>query len=110
MKIEPIPDSLLGDDITVLVPGAGGWSEISVTNVRAEKISAIENGYTNPLERTRLNVWYDYVNSQPKSLDINSGMRIRFDGELFDIISVKVIRAETPHHMKISAVKIGEIL
>lgn len=110
MTIEPIPDSLLGDEIVVLKPDQNGWTECTVSNVRAEKTNAVENGYSNPQEKTRLIVWYDFVNSNPKALDIASGMRIRFEGEIFDIVSVKVYRAETPHHIKISAVKIGEFL
>lgn len=108
MKIEPIPNELLGDDIVVLKPDEDGWTELNVSNVRAERIEAIDSGYPyNPREKTKLTVWYDFTNSSPKT-DIACGMRISFGGEIFDIVNVKLLRAVEPHHLKITAVKLGE--
>ncbi|MCH5203963.1 MAG: hypothetical protein J1F03_04390 [Oscillospiraceae bacterium] len=108
MNTEPIPNELLGDDIFIQKPSQNGWTDLYISNVRAERSSTIESGYPDkPREKTKLTVWYDCVNSRPQT-EVECGMRIRFNGEIFDIVSVRVIRAKTPHHLKITAVKIGE--
>lgn len=108
MKIEPIPNELLGDEIIVQKPADGGWSDCPISNVRAEITKAVDSGYPDsPKNGTRLTVWYDYVNSTPQT-DIECGMRIIYGGEIFNVVNVKLFRAVMPHHLKITAIKLGE--
>lgn len=108
MNLEPIPNELLGDEIIIQKPFESGWINYFIHNVRAERTNAIEGGYSDkPREKTKLTVWYDCVNSNPQ-MDIVCGMRIQYNDEIYDIVDVKVLRAQKPHHLKITAVKIGE--
>ncbi len=103
--MNPIPNVLLGDEITLEKPTESGWTDTRISNVRAEKVSAIEDNYNIPQEKTELFVWYDCVNSYPNT-DFEAGMRIKFRGEVFEIVKVREYKAKTPHHIKITADKI----
>ena len=108
MTLEPIPNELLGDDIYIQKPVEHGWINYRIYNVRVERSSSIESGYPdNPLEKTRLTVWIDCVNSKPQR-DIFCGMRILYNEEIFDIVNIKPLRAGTLHHLKITAIKAGD--
>lgn len=108
MIVKPIPNKLLGDEIILQKPTESGWSDVYIHNVRAERVSSVEDSYsTSPREKTELIVWYDCVNSYPEA-SFEAGMRVKFGGEIFEITKSKVYRAENPHHCKFNAVKIGE--
>lgn len=108
MTVKPIPNKLLGDEIILQRPSADGWSDVYIHNVRAERVSSVDDSYSNnPREKTELIVWYDCVNSYPET-SFEAGMRVKFGGEIFEITKSKVYRAEKPHHCKLTAIKIGE--
>lgn len=107
MNIKPIPDILLGDSFTLLTPAAGGWNETVISNVRVERTGAI-NDYSTAKARdnTEMTVWFDYANSSPKT-DFAVGMKARYRGEVYEITEQRVYSADTPHHCKFKARKIG---
>ena len=108
MTFEPIPNELLGDEFYLMRPVAHGWINYRVSNVRVERSSSIESGYPEaPLEKTKLTVWIDSVNSK-KPIDVVCGMRILYNDEVFDIVNVKELSTDAPHHLKITAVKAGD--
>lgn len=106
MNVKPIPDVLLGDELTLLVPREGGWSEKYVGNVRVERTGAMAD-YSSQKTRdnTEITVWYDHANSYPE-VSFSVGMRVRYRGEVFEIIEEKAYYADAPHHCKFRARKI----
>ncbi len=108
MNIMPIPDVLLGDSFTLLVPNASGkWGETVISNVRVERTVCISD-YSSQKARdnTELTVWYDCAKSSPKT-DFTAGMKVRYHSELYEITERKVYLADSPHHCKFKARKIG---
>ena len=108
MRVDPIPNELLGSRITLEIPSGSGFYDRNVYNVRVERVEEIDD-YTSQKSRdnTRIFVWFDYVNSYPDT-EFSVGMRIRYDGEVFEIIKQKVYSADSPHHCKIEARKISD--
>lgn len=107
MNVKPIPNELLGDNLTLIVPKATGSAETPISNVRVERSEDIEGYSTNdPRRRTEITVWVDYRNST--WTDFPVGAKVRFNGEVFEITEQKVYRADTPHHCKFRAIKIGD--
>ena len=108
MTVKPIPSSLLGDEIVVMRPGGDSWTETCLHNERAERINVVEDGaFEKAREKTELYVWIDFANSYPL-MEIWAGMRAKYRGEVFEITKVKTYRAESPHHRKFTAMKIGD--
>lgn len=108
MNIKPIPNELLGDSFTLLVPAAsGGWTEKEIRNVRIERTEAVTE-YSSQKQRsnTEITVWFDCVNSSPKT-DFSAGMKARYRGEIFVITEHKVYFAGAPHHCRFKARKVG---
>lgn len=107
MNIEPIPNSLLGDDIILQKPEENGRTDYSVTNVRVERSYSIESFQSGAKRNSsELTVWFDCENSF-SPIDIAVGMSIKYGGEIFDIVKIDVLRGTSPHHLKISAVGTG---
>lgn len=108
MNVKPIPDILLGDSLTLLVPNASGkWSETAVRNVRVERTGSVTDGFSKSArDDTELTVWYDCERSSPK-LGFAVGMKVRYRGETFEITEYKMYFADGPHHCKFTARKIG---
>lgn len=107
MRVEPIPNELLGSLIGVEIPSESGSYSRSVYNVRVERVEEIDD-YTHQKSRdkTRIFVWFDYVNSYPAT-EFSVGMRIKYDGEVYEAVKVKVFSADSPHHCKVEARKIS---
>lgn len=108
MNIMPIPDVLLGDSFTLLVPdGSGKWRETVIGNVRVERNCCISD-YSSQKARdnTELTVWYDCSRSSPKA-EFAAGMKVRYHGETYEITEQKIYLADGPHHCKFKARKIG---
>lgn len=107
MNVNPIPDSLLGDEFYLCVPTKTGWSETLIENVRIERKSAVSDPTAaNIRDNSELTIWYDYTNSYPEA-DFSAGARARYYGEVFEITEVKFFRAEELHHCRIKAIKTG---
>ena len=107
MNVKPIPNSLLGDEFYLYVPTESGWSRQLIQNVRVERTSAVSSPTAaNTRDISEITIWYDYENSYPYE-DFSAGMRVRYQGEDFEITEVKFFRAEELHHCRIKAVKIG---
>lgn len=108
MNIKPIPDELLGENITLITPSAGGGYRKRIYNVRVEKLAAITDYSTQKVrDNTVITVWYDYSNSYP-SAEFPVGARVEYDGETFEIIEQKIYSAGAPHHCKFKARKISD--
>ncbi|MBD5383960.1 MAG: hypothetical protein HDR72_03040 [Ruminococcaceae bacterium] len=108
MNVMPIPDILLGDSFTLLVPNVSGkWNETVIGNVRVERSGCISD-YSSQKARdnTELTVWYDCEKSSPKT-DFAAGMKVRYHGETYEITEQRVYLADGPHHCKFKARKIG---
>lgn len=103
MNIEPIPNELLGDNITLILPTGRGASEKRVENVRAVRSEKISGGTVGLAELT---VFVDRRNSTWADFPI--GARVRFGTELFEITESRVYRAVEDHHCKFKATKIGD--
>lgn len=103
MNVKPIPDALLGDSLTLMLPTKTGLTETSVQNVRVERSEALKNGVRSVASIT---VWADCKNSS--HTDFPVGARVKFDGEMFEITEQKMYRAKEPHHCKFTAVKTGD--
>ena len=43
MKVKPIPNSLLGENITLVLPTATGFSETPIKNVRVELSDSLDS-------------------------------------------------------------------
>lgn len=107
MNIKPIPEFLLNDSFTLMIPDSEGFSEKEIRSVRVERTNSAEDSLSrNPRETTEIAVWYDCVNSSPET-DFSVGMKILYRGETYEITKVQVFAADVPHHIKIKAVKNG---
>jgi len=107
MNIKPIPDILLGDSVTLLIPASGKWNGKKISNVRVERTEAV-NDYSSQKarEQTKITVWFDLAKSFPKT-DICAGMSVRYHGEIYEITESKIYSANAPHHLKFTARKTG---
>ena len=107
MKVKPIPNALLGDDIILIVPTAAGLTETPISNVRVERSESIKNHLSDdPRGNAEITVWADYRNSTWVEFPV--GAKVRFGSEVFEIAEQKVYRAGEPHHCKFRAIKIGD--
>ena len=108
MNVKPIPDILLGDDITLILPTQTGRTETPISNVRVECSESIDGYDTkDPKSAAEITVWVDYHRSTWAEFPI--GARVKYDGMTFEIIERKIYRAGIqPHHLKFKAKKIGE--
>ena len=107
MNVKPIPNALLGNNITLITPKATGFTETPISNVRVERSEDIA-GYSSddPKDHAEITVWVDYHNST--WTDFPVGAKVRWDGEVFVITEQKVYCAGKPHHCKFKAIKIGD--
>lgn len=103
MKINPIPDELLGSDIILLMPTSTGFMEIPANNVRVERSEKLESG---SLRRDVITVWADCRSSTRDKFPV--GAKVRYNNELFEITEQRKYYAAGPHHVKFKAVKIGD--
>lgn len=106
MNVKPIPDALLGSELTLLVPSDAGWTTTHIGNVRVERTGAVSD-YSSQKTRdnTEITVWYDCANSYPEA-EFSAGMRVRYRGEVYEITEEKTYCAGAPHHRKFKARKI----
>lgn len=103
MNVKPIPNRLLGDSITLILPTANGSSETPIKNVRVER----ENFFGDDIRGcAEITVWVDRKNSTWAEFPV--GARVRYDGGVFTITEQKVYRAGEPHHCKFKAIRIGD--
>lgn len=109
MTIKPIPDILLGDSVTLLIPASGKWNEKKINNIRVERTGAV-NDYSSQRarEQTTITVWFDFAKSSPKT-DISAGMGVRYHGEVYEVTESKIYSADAPHHLKFTARKTGGV-
>lgn len=107
MNVKPIPNRLLGDSITLILPTANGSSETPIKNVRVERSERLEN-YPGADIRgcAEITVWVDRANSTWAEFPV--GARVRYDGCVFTITEQRVYYAEEPHHCKFKAKMIGD--
>lgn len=109
MNIKPIPDELLGDDITLILPTGSGFYRRNIYNVRVEKLEAITDYASRKIrDNTVITVWYDYENSYPQA-DFPAGARVEYEDCVYEITETKVYSAGSPHHCKFKARKISEV-
>lgn len=108
MNVKPIPNALLGDKVTLILPTKNGFSETPISNVRVERSERVEGQKANaPQNITEITVWVDRVNSTWGEFPV--GAKVRYDGAAFEIAEGKVYRAGVqPHHCKFKAIKIGD--
>lgn len=107
MNVKPIPNALLGDNITLLLPTPAGFSETPVKNVRVELSESVDGYAGSETRRSALiTVWVDRLNSTWTEFPV--GASVRYNGEIFTITEQKVYRAKEPHHCKFTAKKIGD--
>lgn len=107
MNVKPIPNALLGDNITLLLPTPAGFSETPVKNVRVELSESIENYSGSDIHGcAEITVWVDRRNSTWTEFPV--GANVRYNGGTFTITEQKVYRAGEPHHCKFTAKKIGD--
>lgn len=107
MTVRPIPDVLLGDSITLLIPAAGKWNETKISNVRVERSEAVSEYSSHKVrDNTEITVWFDNVKSTPKA-DFSVGMRVNYRGESYEITECRTYFADAPHHCKFKARKLG---
>lgn len=108
MTINPIPDALLGDSFTLLVPTRNGFSRTEVDNVRVERKSAVSDmTATRMRDVTELVVYYDCVSSYPEGMEFQAGQQAEYDGEVFEILEAQMFSGESPHHWKLVCRKTG---
>lgn len=107
MNVRPIPNELLGDSVTLMIPKTSGFTETPISNVRVERSENIA-GYSSddPRARAEITVWVDRRNST--WTDFPVGAKVRYNKELFEITEQKIYRAGEPHHCKFKAIKIGD--
>ena len=107
-NIRAIPQELLGESFTLIIPNGDGFDEILVRNVRVKKKSAVSD-YSSARMRdvSELVIYYDCANSLPHGLDFTAGMQLEYGGELFEVLEAKLFCGTAPHHRRITARKIG---
>lgn len=103
MNVSPIPNELLGDSVTLILPTKNGSLEKRISNVRVEHSEKISN---NTREVDEITVWVDRRHSTWTDFPI--GARVAFEGAVFEITETKVYRAKEEHHCKFKATKIGD--
>lgn len=108
MKINPIPDELLGDEFVLITPEKnGGISRTDIYNVRVERTDAVADNISSARMSTELSIWFDCENSLPAGAEFPAGARAEYRGEIYELTEVRVLGADTPHHIKIKARKVS---
>lgn len=109
MNVKPIPNELLGDSITLILPTAAGKTEKKISNVRVE-LSDFVGDYSSksPNDGGEITVWADKENSTAAEFPV--GARVRYRSMTFEIIESKTFYAAVnkPHHIKFKARKTGD--
>ncbi|MGN0651080.1 MAG: hypothetical protein ACI4KM_11635 [Oscillospiraceae bacterium] len=104
----PIPQELLNDAFTLIVPDENGFEQTYIQNVRAVKKSEISDyASTRTRDTSELVIYYDCTNSLPRRMDFCAGMQIEYCGELFEVLEAKQFCGVSAHHWKLTAKKIG---
>lgn len=107
MRIKPIPDTLLGDNATLIIPEGSGFIRIELSNIRAQRKSSITD-YSAGQSRdtTELTVYFDCNSSEPVGMEFTAGEQLEYRGEVYEIIEVKLFAGEAPHHWRLVGRKI----
>ncbi len=107
MQFKPIPYDLLTDEITLLSPREDGYENIEICNVRVVTASRIsEYNSVRGRDTSEITVYYDCENSYPSDVDFEAGMLIVYNNTRYEILSAEQVKAETLHHIKITARKV----
>lgn len=108
MKIPPIPEKLLTDEFTLLVPNTEGFSRTLVANVRAEEKSALSDYASgNVRGLSSLTIYYDMTHSLPQGLAFAAGMYAEYAGALWEITEARLYSAGSPHHYTLTARRVS---
>lgn len=108
MRIRPIDNELLGDSFVLLVPTESGFDRVTVSNVRVEKRSRISDyADTRQRDTSELVIFFDCVNSDSEGREIVAGMQAEYEGVCYQLTEVRLFRAESPHHLRMTAQRIG---
>lgn len=107
MQPRPIPYDLLTDEMTLLCPRESGYENIEICNVRVISASRIsEYNSVRGRDTSEITVYYDCENSYPSDVDFEAGMLILYNDTRYEILSAEQFKAETLHHIKITARKV----
>lgn len=108
MKVKPIPNSLLGENIMLVLPTATGFSETPIKNVRVELSDSLDSyGKTTVSSAAEITVWADRRRST--WADFPVGARVDFRGVRYTITQKKICYADgEPHHCKFTAKRTGD--
>ncbi len=108
IKVKPIPNELLGDDIVLITPTGSGTFSRTIYNVRVEKTEEITDFVSRVTrDNTEITVWYDFENSYP-SAEFPVAARVKFEGDVYEILESRVFKTDSPHHIRFKARKISE--
>ena len=104
MTVKPIPQELLRDAVTLLVPAASGYESCELSCVRVVRKSAVsDRSAVNVRDVSEITVYYDCVNSSPAGAELSAGMLLESDGVRYEIIRAEEFSALEPHHIRITA-------
>ena len=107
MQLKPIPYDLLTDEMTLLSPHEDGYESKKIWNVRVVSASRIsEYNSVRGRDTSEITVYYDCENSYPSDVDFEAGMLIVYNNTRYEILSAEQFKAETLHHIKITARKV----
>lgn len=109
MNVKPIPQSLLGDNLVLILPTKTGTLETPISNVRVERTQSVEgSSQSNPKSVSEITVWVDYIRSTWAEFPV--GAKVTYGGETFEIIERKLYNdsANAPHHLKFTARRTGD--
>lgn len=107
MQLRPIPYDLLTDEVTLLCPCVDGYESTEIWNVRAVAASRIsEYNSVRGRDTSEITVYYDCENSYPSDVEFEAGMLILYNNTRYEIISAEQFKADTLHHIKITARKV----
>ena len=108
MNIEPIPEQLLNDEFTLLVPGESGYTSTEVSCVRIERKSALSDYADGDVRGlSALTIFYDMTYSLPQGLEFTAGMSAEYDGALWEITEARLYCADEPHHYTLTARRVS---
>lgn len=108
MNIEPIPEQLLNDEFTLLVPGESGYARTDVSSVRIERKSALSDYADGDVRGlSALTIFYDMTYSLPQRLEFAAGMSAEYDGALWEITEARLYCADEPHHYTLTARRVS---
>lgn len=109
MNVKPIPNTLLGESLVLILPTTTGSLETPISNVRVEKTQGVSSvSASKPKNNAEITVWVDYHNSTWAEFPV--GAKVRYGGETFEIIEQKLYKDSggAPHHVKFTARIISE--